>query len=191
MLLGAMLPGTGITRAETAQSPRVREMVKKGVAYLNKNSGHSENGGVALVGLAMLKSDQKLDHPAILAGVKACRAQAAVVGRSGIGEHTYSTCICAIFLCELDAQQFRPEIEVLLRGIAARELPNGCWGYKIYKYDDTSQSQFGMLAFWAAHKLVLASSRCQERRLGVLPYRSRATCKSRWVHPGYDRGRIR
>lgn len=126
-------------------------MVKRGIAYLAKSQYRADRGGVALAGLAMLKADEGPDHPKVKAAVAACRSQAALVGRSGIGEHTYSTCICAIFLCELDPLQYRAEIEVLMRGIAVRQTPNGCWSYKVHKYDDTSQSQFGMLALWSAH----------------------------------------
>ena len=60
------------------------------------------------------------------AAVAASKAQAAIVSRSGIGEHTYSTCICAIFLCELDPIAYRPEIEALMRANRAliREFTN-------------------------------------------------------------------
>ncbi len=150
-LLGVGLLGVGTAHADTPQSPRVQAMVKKGISYLSKARGSDEKGGLALVGLAMLKSDQSRDHPKIKTAVAACQAQAALVRRSGIGEHTYSTCICAIFLCELDAQKYRTDIESLMKGIAARQRPNGCWSYKIHNYDDTSQSQFGMLALWSAH----------------------------------------
>jgi hypothetical protein len=63
----------------------------------------------------------------------------------------YSAAVCCIFLCELDAKRYQQEIQVLLQGMFARQLQNGCWGYKPHKYDDTSQSQYGALCLWSAH----------------------------------------
>jgi len=137
--------------AHGPDSPVVLEMTNKAVAYLEQYGRHGEPGGMALIGMALYKSGKEKDHPRIQAAVAASRNMAATVRQKGVGESCYNAAICCVFLCEVDPVEYRNEIDILLRGILARQRPNGCWGYHPHRYDDTSQSQYGTLCLWAAH----------------------------------------
>jgi hypothetical protein len=64
----------------------------------------------------------------------------------------YSRAVALIFLCELDPQQFKPEIEMLLQHFYDRQMPAGAWSYLNFTTGDTSQAQYGILALWTAQK---------------------------------------
>jgi hypothetical protein len=137
-------------RAYKPESPEVQALVKRATAYLQEAT-HGEPGGQALIAMALLKSGANASHPQVQKAIASCRQLAASCARSGVGHTCYNEAIACIFFCDLDANQFRQEVDALLRGLLARQLPNGCWGYMPHTYDDTSQTQYGVLALWAAH----------------------------------------
>jgi hypothetical protein len=61
--------------------------------------------------------------------------------------------LCFLLLAEADPLESRPQLELLLNSILARRLPSGAWTYRPPTYDDTSQTQYGLLCLWAAHQM--------------------------------------
>jgi hypothetical protein len=138
--------------AYTAESPEVAEMVQKAVKYLETASSSGQPGGDALVGMAVLKSGEPASHPLVQRAIQSSRRQAAAVAANGISETCYNELICGMFLAEVDPKAYRYELETILEGTLRRQRENGCWGYLTsLSYDDTSQSQYGVLFLWAAH----------------------------------------
>lgn len=143
-------PSTAL--AYTPENPEVKQMVKKAMASL-EDATHGQPGGMALVGMAFLKSGAgDLGHPKVQEAIAQARGLARQASREGVGEHCYNEAIACIFLCEASPEEFQPEIRALLGALLNRQQQNGCWGYKPHTYDDTSQTQYGMLTLWTAHR---------------------------------------
>lgn len=136
--------------AYTSESAEVKAMVGKAMAFLEK-AKHEQPGGMALVGMAFLKTGSKVTHPQVQEAVAQARDLARKAAQQGIGENCYNAAIACIFLCEAGPEEFAQDINALLNALLSRQQQNGCWGYHPHTYDDTSQTQYGMLALWTAH----------------------------------------
>ena len=138
-------------RAYTPQSPKVQQLIRRAKERLEGQQANMP-GGAALVAMALLKTGESPNHEKVQHAVEECRKLAKRVAQQGVGNKCYSETIACMFLCELDANKYRREINWLLDGLLDRQRKNGCWSYKPYTgYDDTSQTQYGVLALWAAH----------------------------------------
>lgn len=135
--------------AYTPESPEVKALVKKGLAFLDKKSD-SRLGGKCVIGLAFIKSDQP-DHPRVKEAVAACRAGVAD-GTAGNPQTIYSCGMAIIFLCEHDARGHSELIRYYLNALQRRQKQHGGWGYTNEQIGDTSQTQYGALALWEAHR---------------------------------------
>ncbi|MDP6468327.1 MAG: prenyltransferase/squalene oxidase repeat-containing protein [Pirellulaceae bacterium] len=141
-------------KAYSPESPEVRALVKSAVQFIEasnlKNDGYySRLGGKCLVGMTMYKYYHQPDHKLVQAAVAQCKA----VCRAGVpwGDNSnYSVGIAVIFLAEVDAELYRPEIEVLIRTLMKRQMSNGGWSYSDHKTGDTSQTQYAVLGMWMA-----------------------------------------
>lgn len=155
ILLGIVGSFAQESRAYSPESPEVRAMVKRAVAYIENNldkeslSYYPRLGGTCLVGMTMYKYYGTPDHKLVQAAVAKCKA----VCKQGVpwGENSnYSVGIAIIFLAEVDAALYRPEIEALLRALLKRQMGNGGWSYSDHKTGDTSQTQYAVLGMWMA-----------------------------------------
>lgn len=147
----ATLAPDRIVVAYTPQSPEVQALLVKAIKVLETEE-HPEPGGKALMAMALLKAGVDPAHPKIQQAVAATRQYVGAIRQGGLGDTCYNAAICCLFLIDLDHSQYRTEIETLLSALAARQLANGCWAYNPYSgYDDTSQTQYVVLALWSAH----------------------------------------
>lgn len=145
-------------RAYTPESPEVKQMVRRGLEFL-ESSDDDRLGGKCLIALAFLKEayperhSQIKNHPKILAAVQACKEAVAegenIKGKQGV---IYSLGIAVIFLCELDADLYRTEIDAMLGLLRKYQKPHGGWGYLNRENGDTSMTQYGVLSAWTARK---------------------------------------
>jgi hypothetical protein len=148
------------------QSPEVQELVGRAVGFLKEKHAtgkalgfYDRLGGTCLVGLAVFKHTGSPTDPLVMEGVKKCRA---IIGdgnrlfqRPGIGDYSdsnYDLGLALIFLCELDPDRYRQEIEVLLRALLQRQQRGGGWSYAPASKGDTSQTQYGVLGLWITHR---------------------------------------
>ncbi|HWB13637.1 MAG TPA: hypothetical protein VG826_30710 [Pirellulales bacterium] len=147
--------------ALTPESPEVKEVIAKGVRYLEgvTNTGYDNKnpGAKALVAMCVLKhykdvansEDAGRDHPRVVEAVEAIRDGL----RSGLAKQQmiYNTGVCLLFLLELDRVAYRPEMEQLLALQLTNQKANGSFDYvDIAAYNgDISVSQYGVLGFWA------------------------------------------
>jgi len=125
-------------------------MLKRATDYLSKSHGSSHGEGAgALIGMALYKAGIDKSHPKIQQGIENSRALA---NRGAESAHdTYAPALCCILLCEVDPDRYRPDISKLVNGMIRRQHSNGGWSYSGYPYDDTSQTQYGVLCLWTAH----------------------------------------
>jgi hypothetical protein len=134
--------------AYTPESPEVVEIVEKALGYLEKSS-HDDLGGACLIGLALYKGGKGKDHPKVKEALGRCAAMAQQGYNS---DHLYTIAIAVIFLCEVDPEGHRAEIDKFLREVLRRQKPHGGFGYLSGRPGDTSQSQYAVLAMWSAQR---------------------------------------
>jgi hypothetical protein len=151
--LGGLVLALAASRATalTPESPEVRRMVDRAIAFLESDAADDTRlGARALVGLALLKNGAEADHPKV---VRAAEAIQRSVGRRDPAELTtdlYSTGLSIIFLVTLDPSRYAPEIECLLASLRLRQKAHGGWGYPERETGDTSMTQYGVLSAWEA-----------------------------------------
>ncbi len=147
--------GPATARAYTPESPEVTAMVKRAATYLSSvdTPPSYAAGSAALIGLALYKSGTPSSDAKIRTSIEAARKLAEESPGNLGGSETYTPAVCFIFLSEVDALESRPQLLLLLDAILARQHASGAWGYRPTTFDDTSQSQYGLLCLWAAHQL--------------------------------------
>jgi hypothetical protein len=64
----------------------------------------------------------------------------------------YSNGLAIVFLCEVDASQYRTDIQFYLDMLMKRQKDHGGWGYDANDSGDTSQTQYAALAIWEANR---------------------------------------
>jgi hypothetical protein len=146
--------------ALTPDSPEVKEVIAKGVRYLEgvTNTGFDTHPGAkALVAMCILKhykdignsDDAGHDHPKVVEAVQAIRDGL----KKGLSpqETVYNTGICLLFLLELDYIKYQTEMEQLLALQIANQRTGGGFDYGGVQVlnGDISVSQYGVLGFWA------------------------------------------
>lgn len=160
------LGGTS-ARAFNSESPEVKKILNKAIAYL-ETATDERLGGKCLIAMVFLKQGKKDDHPQIAAAVAACKAACAGEA-SAIREDIYSTGIATVFLCECDASKYRPEIVKLLESLELRQRAAGGWGYPPGgghgDSGDTSMTQYAVLATWSAYRNQIEASQDSVERV--------------------------
>ncbi len=151
ILLGAL--ATGPVAAYTPESPEVQTMLDKGVKYLESAPEFREgDGGYFLAAMAILKSGRDEEHPLVKLALEKAMAMVDKTRKDGVRTTVYNEAILCYFLCDLNPKVYREEITDVLQAMLNRQRPNGCWTYSNPTYDDTSQTQYGVLCLWAAHQ---------------------------------------
>jgi hypothetical protein len=138
--------------AVTPQSPEVRKLIDSGLAFLDKpitDTNGKKLGGKCLVGLAFVKSGRR-DHPRVNEAVEACREMITREDKQDFD--VYSNGLAIIFLCEASDKNYAREIQWYLNEMRQRQKSHGGWGYTYLETGDTSQTQYGALSYWEAHR---------------------------------------
>lgn len=189
--LSVALARTPAAKAYKPESPEVQQMLNRAVKFLvdkhqTDQSYYPRLGGMCVVGMAVYKHTDNPGHELVQAAVAKCKA----VCRAGVpwsSESNYSVGIAVIFLCELDAQLYRPEIEVLVNALFKRQQSSGGWSYSDHKTGDTSQTQYGALGYWMAHRQGINVPIDKTERLCNWLIRTQ-TPKGNWGYQGKDPG---
>ncbi len=148
---------TPVARAATPDSPEVKQMVARGVKYIEGTKAISSSfGGASLRALALVKGEASLEHRLIKHAIDATRLGIKQAKSSKLKETIiYEMATATIFLCELDAEQFKPEIETMMKMIMSWQKAAGGWGYLEGAHRETcdiSQTQYAVLAMWTADR---------------------------------------
>ncbi len=134
----------GDTKAVTPESPEVRELIKKGLNFLETTS-EGRLGGKCLIALAFIKEGVSPDHPRIADALQACKSTDPLkLGR----ERVYHWGLAVIFLSELDPSKHRELISRYAGALAQAQKSHGGWGYPNSATGDTSQTQYAALSYW-------------------------------------------
>jgi len=130
--------------AVTPESPEVRELIDKGLKFL-ETSKEPSLGGKCLIALTFLKEGAPPDHPSIVQALEACRK---IKGPDIQKQIVYSNGLAIIFLAEINPSKHRELISRFAGALNQRQKPHGGWGYNTYLTGDTSQTQYAALSFW-------------------------------------------
>lgn len=152
------------SQAVTPESPEVRELIGKGLGYLENNSD-TRLGGQCLTALAFFKDGASLDHPRIVEAVKACQKSSS----KPRDENVYSNGLAIIFLCELNDPKHKEMIRSFAGALSARQKKHGGWGYDNLQTGDTSQTQYAVLSYW------------ELMRVGITPSVSSVDAVANWL----------
>lgn len=134
--------------AVTPDSPEVKQVIEKGVRFLESSEATDGRlGGRCLIAMALLKNGRPASHPKVQDALKATLAFSSQPTR---GTDNYSVGLSLIFLCELDPSAHRSAIQTITTHILSRQLKNGAWTYENMQVGDTSQTQYSALGLWMA-----------------------------------------
>lgn len=154
LVVPAMIVSLHHAHGFTPESPEVKSLVAKAVAFLeSEDGGDSRMGAQALVGLALYKNQSHSNHPRIVQAVETIQQtlKRHDVEKLNLGsDEIYQAGLAVIFLITLDPETYAPEIESLLKYLQLRQKPHGGWGYSDRKNGDTSMTQYGVLSAWEA-----------------------------------------
>ncbi len=146
---------TDSAAAYSPTHPKVQAIVGKARQFLNKCSP-STMGQHGIVAMALLKSGSPVSDPKIQESIKTIRGN--IQGESYGSPVNYNVATTIIALIEVDPVQYRPEIEALLKVLLSRQEGHGGWSYwpgeggHGRQEGDSSMTQYGTLALWAAHR---------------------------------------
>ncbi len=149
----AVLAAPHVAWGYTSEHPEVKAMVKRAATFLQQKGGGDgyAEGGAALIGLALLKAGVEKSDARIQLAAKRSHDLAQDIAAGRPRTSRYSEALCCFFLCELDPEGHRSDINIFINGMLRQQQQSGCWGYTPHTYDDTSQTQYGVLCLWAAH----------------------------------------
>jgi hypothetical protein len=137
-----------VARAYTPESPEVVEMVEKALSFL-EDADHNDVGGACLIGLAAYKGGLGKEHPKVQQALARCSR---AVQELPLGDHIYNEAIAVIFLCEIDPDGHRAEINRFMAEVFRHQKAHGGFGYLSGRPGDTSQTQYAVLAMWSAQR---------------------------------------
>jgi len=193
-LVAALSVSFAASQAEayTPESPEVQRLLDKAVTYIEQNhekesvSYYRRLGGMCLTALAVYKHKHDANHPMVQAAIAKCK-DVCSKGVPWSSESNYDVGIAVIFLCDLDAQLYRPEIDVMMNALYKRQQPAGGWSYSDHDTGDTSQTQYGALALWMAHRQGIDVPQDRVERLCLWLIRTQAP-QGNWGYQGNDPG---
>ncbi|HET6880489.1 MAG TPA: hypothetical protein VFI31_10060 [Pirellulales bacterium] len=163
LVVAACLSAASDARALTPESPEVKQVIAKGIKYLESaKTGNWEKhpGMQSLIGMCILKQygENGKNHPKVteaIAVIRACVKE----NRVRCEEEIYDIGITLLFLLDLEmahAGDFKPEMEALLNILLSAQKPHGGFGYPSKPTGDTSMTQYGALGMWACQMVGLA-----------------------------------
>lgn len=158
--------------AVTPDSPEVRQVVDKGLKYL-ETTNDERLGGKCLVALAFLKNGASHGHRRVVEAIEACRSLTEEQIRAN---DVYSNGLAIIFLADLDPRQYRDLLERYAKVLEERQKSHGGWGYELAPAGDTSQTQYAILSYW------------QLMQAGVPPKVSSVEAGANWLLRTQDPG---
>lgn len=158
-LLGSVLGVTTLAaipasaEAYTPESPEVKEMVERGLRFLETEpikADGADSGVLWLVALTLVKCGKDDTHPIVAAGIKRCQDLKNAGSAEGDGRGIYAKAVAVIFLCETDPIKYKAEGQYFVDQLVKLQSASGGWGYPQTGILDTSQTQYGVLALWYA-----------------------------------------
>jgi len=159
MLVGCGLPS--LSYAYSPEDPEVRQMVDRGVKYLESLSEKDlreanwggPDGQVMLAGYAHLKAEGNYDAPLVKMASKVALDIVAAAKQNGGAlkrnvKTNYEVAVAIMLLADLDAVEHKDNLRILGEGLLALQMSHGGYGYEGQANGNVSQTQYVVLAMW-------------------------------------------
>lgn len=154
-----LAPLRGPAGGYTPDSPKVRAMVDRTMAYFDKskfgNVTLGQVGGPALIGMAVYKHHKRyhrmdrsippLTQEALNVVIQVARSPDRLKG-----QNNYSLGLGLVFLTEVKPASHMSEIGQFVAETERHQQTRGAWGYPSSPTGDTSQTQYPILGLWSA-----------------------------------------
>jgi hypothetical protein len=181
--------------AATPDSPEVRAMLDRAVAFLNTypkgSASASQLGGESLVGLAAYKYQRRFQPTVEGVPELTQHALSRAIGEANSAKlaavENYSLGLTLIFLTEVHPEEHMDAIVAYWEELKSRQKPNGAWGYPSDQRGDTSQLQYPALAAWSVKACGLDVDKDIMRRLASYILRVQDPSGA-WGYQGNDPG---
>lgn len=132
--------------------PTVTKMVDRGISFLEtKDFNGGRDGDDILVAYAHHKCRHNPDAALVKTGLEAAKKFTKLVDSGGADDtqkRNYLIPICVLLFADVDPQMYKPELQILQRGLMEGQYNNGAFGYPGEKDGDISQTQYALLALW-------------------------------------------
>jgi len=166
IVIGWMLVGCGLpiqSYAYSPEDPEVRQMVDRGVKYLeglsvediNKGTYGDPEGQPMLVAYAHFKAEGDPDAALVKMGLSNASQFVEKIKRGGgrlnpkpHSKALYEAAVAIMLLAEVDAKKYRNEIQTVADALLSQQMPHGGYGYVGEPHGDSSQVQYVSLAMW-------------------------------------------
>jgi len=147
VLIGAITPRMG-TAADKAA---IKQAVSRAAGYLRTNMADFRNYERVLAAYALYKAGDPATSPEVSSILEE------IVNKFSDGKYSpsksnanmYEAGVTAMFLADVDPEQYRPQIQILADYLLKNQMENGAWDYR-HGAGDTSLTQYGCLGLWAA-----------------------------------------
>lgn len=182
--------------AATPDSPEVRAMLDRAMAFLNTypkgSASASQLGGESLIGLAAYKYQRRYQPSVEGVPELTQHALSRAVGEASNpaklrAVENYSLGLTLIFLTEVHPDEHMDAIVAYWEELKSRQKPNGAWGYPSDQRGDTSQLQYPALAAWSVKACGLDVDKDILRRLAAYILRVQDPSGA-WGYQGNDPG---
>lgn len=152
--------GDGATAAaagpKTTSNPRYDAAVVKALDWLKQSvtTAHPEGGHAVLAAYAMFKCGEPITQPFVATTIAASVARSANTQYSPVNayDHIYGAGIDAMFLADVNADIYKPNLQVIADYITSVQRSDGSWSNGPQEPGDVSMSQYGVLGLWAAQR---------------------------------------
>lgn len=166
ILIGLTLAGCGLATRSHAYSPddpEVREMVDRGIKYLetlsvddiNQGTYGDPEGQPMLIAYAHFKAEGDPDSKVVKMGIDNALTFVERIKRGGgrlspkpHSKALYEAAVAIMLLADVDAKKYRNEVQTVAEALLSQQMPHGGYGYVGEPHGDTSQVQYISLAMW-------------------------------------------
>ncbi|MEZ6041059.1 MAG: hypothetical protein R3C20_11165 [Planctomycetaceae bacterium] len=141
---------------KSTNNPQFDAAVARALRWLQTAVAASEphGGEHVLATYAMMKCGVPATDPLVLSGIQAAVDRSSRTTYQPVSpyDHIYGAGVDAMFLADIDADLYKPNLQVIANYIQSVQRSDGSWSDTPTNPGDVSMSQYGVLGLWAAQR---------------------------------------
>lgn len=141
---------------KSTNDARFDASVDRAVAWLKGDVARvrPHGGEEILAAYALFKCGEPIEDPFIAGAIQSAVQRSSQTEYQPVGayDHIYGAGVDAMFLADVDAERFKPSLQVIANYIQAVQRADGSWSDSPAAPGDVSMSQYGFLGLWAAQR---------------------------------------
>ena len=161
-LLIAILCASRGTSAQAANQAQIQQAIGKGVAHIKLGLKDLVDGKKSLAYITLLKAGEPHDSPLMLQGAEYIQAKIKDGEYGNPPDQLYEAAVDIMFLADLDAVKYKPEIQIIANYLLKHQEARGSWSYPPPYTDpnaingDISTTHYACLGLWGAARAGVA-----------------------------------